>query len=294
MIDDAAACSSTAHADDDTADRSDRLSMLFSGAMLVARTAQQLGRMDLAQTALERAHLLGQHRFGRHLRVHWRMLGLAHLRGDGREVAGQWLRLALVPIGHLTRRLPSGNVGTTRMGPMETAPLPLDLSSLVPQRDLHMPLPVWFALAFLVAIADQATKAMVADKLPLGAQLTITPFFNLVHAYNRGAAFGVLADAGGVIAALLVLIGVLASVWLAREVVVSGGRRHETAGFALILGGAIGNTWDRVRRGAVTDFLDFHWYQSHWPAFNLADVAINVGVLILLVEWVRRLRASRL
>ena len=95
-------------------------------------------------------------------------------------------------------------------------------------------------------------------------------------------------DAGGEI--LLVLIGVLASLWLVKELATNNGGDYGNAGFALILGGAIGNTWDRVRRGAVTDFLDFHWYDSHWPAFNLADVALNLGVLLLLVELLRRRR----
>lgn len=270
--------------------RAAAVEVLFNAALVQATTARLFGRLDLAAASLERAHLLGQHRTSWHLRTHWRMLGLAHLSSNGREIAGQWLRLALVPFGHFTGRLPSGNVGTTRMGPMETALVPTDIAAVIPRRETRTPLRLWLALAALVVILDQGTKAQVIDALPLGAQVAITPFFNLVHAYNRGAAFGILANSGGLIAPLLVLIGVLASLWLVKELATNNGGDYGNAGFALILGGAIGNTWDRVRRGAVTDFLDFHWYDSHWPAFNLADVALNLGVLLLLVELLRRRR----
>jgi len=270
--------------------RSAAVEIHFNAALVQATTARLFGRPDLAIAYLERAHLLAQHRFSWHFRTHWRLLGLAHVSSNGREIAGQWFRLTLVPLGHFAGHLPSGNVGTTRMGPFETAPLPADIAALVPGMEPRTPLRLWLALALLVVILDQGTKALIVHALPLGAKLAITPFFNLVHAYNRGAAFGMLANAGGFIAPLLVLIGVLVSLWLVKEMATNHGRGHENAGFALILGGAIGNTWDRVRRGAVTDFLDFHWYQSHWPAFNLADVALNLGVLLLIVELFRRRR----
>jgi signal peptidase II len=104
----------------------------------------------------------------------------------------------------------------------------------------------------------------------------LTSFFNLVHVLNPGAAFSFLASAGGWQRYFFLAIAVLACGWLV--VILSRPRSTtETVGFALILGGAFSNALDRALRGPVVDYFDFHWNDLHWPAFNIADIAICVG-----------------
>jgi signal peptidase II len=114
----------------------------------------------------------------------------------------------------------------------------------------------------------------------------MSSFFNLVHYRNQGAAFGFLSDAGGWQRHLLVVVALGVSVWLTQIL-----RRRlppiEALGYSLVLGGALGNMLDRVLRGSVVDYLDFHWRSSHWPAFNLADVAITLGVICILGSALR-------
>ncbi|WP_159330328.1 signal peptidase II, partial [Klebsiella pneumoniae] len=109
-----------------------------------------------------------------------------------------------------------------------------------------------------------------------GEQVEITPFFNLVHVLNPGAAFSFLANAGGWQRYFFITLGLAVSAWLGR-MLCQQRPRLEAMGYSLILGGALGNVADRVLRGQVVDFLDFHWRLAHWPAFNLADVAITIG-----------------
>ena len=142
----------------------------------------------------------------------------------------------------------------------------------------------WFSAAVAVLVLDQATKAMVAAFLRHGDALALTPFFNLVLVTNKGAAFSLFASASGwqtpfFIGVALIAVGVVG--WmLVRE----RGKRLLCAGLALILGGALGNLWDRLALGHVIDFLDFHLWGRHWPAFNVADSAITVGAAILILE----------
>jgi signal peptidase II len=144
----------------------------------------------------------------------------------------------------------------------------------------------WLALAAAVAAADLATKHVVESVLRPGEVREITSFFNLVLAYNRGAAFSFLSDASGwqryvFIATTLAAIAVIL-VLLARPL-----KRWLAFGLALILGGAIGNLWNRVALGSVVDFLDFYAAGYHWPAFNLADSAITVGAALLILDALR-------
>jgi len=142
----------------------------------------------------------------------------------------------------------------------------------------------WLALAALVVVADQASKYAVIAGLRPGEFRELTGFFNLVLAYNRGAAFSFLSDAGGWQRALF--IGVAA---VAVAVIVMLLLRHPQeqlfcAGLGLILGGALGNVCDRVVLGHVVDFLDFHAFGWHFWAFNLADSAITAGAGLLILD----------
>ena len=150
----------------------------------------------------------------------------------------------------------------------------------------------WLALAALVVVADQASKYAVTASLRPGEFREVTGFFNLVLAYNRGAAFSFLSDAGGWQRALF--IGVAA---VAVAVIVTLLLRHPQekvfcAGLGFILGGALGNVCDRVVLGHVVDFLDFHAFGWHFWAFNLADSAITVGAGLLILDGLRSTGAA--
>ena len=142
----------------------------------------------------------------------------------------------------------------------------------------------WFALAAALVLADQLTKALVLGRFALGERLEITAFFNMVLVYNKGAAFSFLSDAAGWQTPLLIVFAIVAIGIVGTLLVRSPGRRLFCSGLALILGGALGNLIDRFRFGQVVDFLDFHAAGYHWPAFNVADSAITVGALLLILE----------
>lgn len=134
----------------------------------------------------------------------------------------------------------------------------------------------WHLCALLVFAFDQAIKSLVHLNTPVGWTYPVTGFFNLVHVLNPGAAFSFLADAGGWQRWFFLAIAVAASAWLAWTL--SKPREPaEALSFSLILGGALGNALDRAIRGQVIDYLDFHVGAWHWPAFNLADIAIVGG-----------------
>lgn len=140
---------------------------------------------------------------------------------------------------------------------------------------------IWWSLGGAVALADFATKQLVRMSMPLGDQIPLAGFFNLVHASNAGAAFNILAGAGGWQRYFFTVVAVIISAWLVW-MLSSALTCIEALAYSLILGGAIGNAADRIMYGVVTDFLDFHWRNWHWPAFNLADVAICVGAVALM------------
>jgi signal peptidase II len=143
----------------------------------------------------------------------------------------------------------------------------------------------WLWVSLVVVVVDQATKLLASSLLGLYEPVAVLPFLNLMLAHNPGAAFSFLADAGGwqrwfFIGIALVVSGILAE-WLRRL------PHHEKGvaiSLALVLGGAIGNVIDRITHGYVVDFIDFHYAGWHWPAFNVADAAITIGVVILLVD----------
>ena len=142
----------------------------------------------------------------------------------------------------------------------------------------------WLALAVLIVLLDQATKLLVLARFAHGESLPVTPFFNLVLVYNKGAAFSFLAGAQGWQTPLLIgiAIGAIAIVsWMLWR---NPARLMLDIGLTLILGGAIGNLIDRVAYGQVVDFLLFHVYGWSYPAFNVADSAITVGAALLIIE----------
>ena len=142
----------------------------------------------------------------------------------------------------------------------------------------------WFALAAAWVLADQVTKWVVLSNFAYGERREVTSFFNLVLVYNKGAAFSMFADAGGWQTPLLVAFALVAAGIVGYLIVRNPGKRMLCFGLALILGGALGNLIDRLRFGHVVDFLDFHALGWHWPAFNVADSAICVGAVILILE----------
>lgn len=149
----------------------------------------------------------------------------------------------------------------------------------------------WWGLAAAALVADLATKELVRSRLVEGESLPLAPFFNLVSARNSGAAFSFLADAGGWQRWFFVVLAFVVSAVLAW--LLSTGRdRVEAFAYAMILGGAVGNAIDRFVFGSVTDFLDFHMSGWHWPAFNVADIAICVGAACLVASSFHRSRVS--
>lgn len=142
----------------------------------------------------------------------------------------------------------------------------------------------WLVLALLVVALDQFSKLMVVASFAYGEGLIITSFFNLVHVLNHGAAFSFLAGAGGWQRWFFTILAVVISVWLIVMIRRHQAERLQPLAFALVLGGAIGNVIDRVRIGAVIDYLDFHAAGVHFPAFNLADSAITLGVILMLLH----------
>ncbi len=148
-------------------------------------------------------------------------------------------------------------------------------------------------LALLVAVLDQISKWWIlADAMDPPRVVAVTPFFNLVLVWNRGVSFGILNQGSDwvpwLLSALAAAICVGLLMWL---------RRAEgiwlAAALGLIIGGALGNLVDRLRFGAVVDFLDVHAGGYHWPAFNVADAAITVGVGILLIDALIAPRGER-
>lgn len=145
----------------------------------------------------------------------------------------------------------------------------------------------WLALAALVALLDQASKAALAASFRLGEIRALTGFFNLVFVVNRGAAFSFLSDAAGWQRGFFIGIAMIAVAVIVALLARHHGERLLCAGLALILGGALGNLWDRVVLGHVVDFLDFHAFGWHFWAFNLADSAITLGAALLILDGFR-------
>ena len=146
----------------------------------------------------------------------------------------------------------------------------------------------WLFISAIIVVADQLSKAWITARYQLFDSEAITSFFNLVLVMNSGAAFSFLAGAGGWQKWFFVVLAISVCTWLIFMLRQSTTERLLSSALALILGGAIGNLIDRLRFDAVVDFLDFHYAGHHFPAFNVADSAISVGVALLLLHEFRR------
>jgi len=149
---------------------------------------------------------------------------------------------------------------------------------------------LWVAFAAVVVVLDQLSKQLMLHWLDDGASVRVTEFFSLVLLYNRGAAFSFLAEHSGWQRWFFVILAVVICSWLLRLTWQHQRERLQPFAFALIIGGAIGNVIDRLIHGAVVDFLYFHVGRHGWPAFNLADSAITLGVGLMLWAQLRDAR----
>ncbi|ROH87185.1 lipoprotein signal peptidase [Pseudomethylobacillus aquaticus] len=145
----------------------------------------------------------------------------------------------------------------------------------------------WLLLSSLVIALDLYTKHLVLQAFAYGDHLTITSYFDLVRFHNEGAAFSFLADAGGWQKHFFSAVAMIASAVMIYLLYKSPAQKLYALGLSLVLAGALGNLYDRVTLGYVVDFLFFHYEDYYWPAFNVADSAICVGVALLLIDSFR-------
>lgn len=142
----------------------------------------------------------------------------------------------------------------------------------------------WICLSLLIVALDQISKYFILNLNP-EQPIAITSFFNLTLLFNRGAAFSFLSSASGwqniFFAVIAILVSLIVVRWLYQ---ITENRISLKLSLSLILGGALGNLIDRIIRGNVIDFLDFYYQNWHWPAFNLADSAIVIGILLMLID----------
>ncbi len=140
----------------------------------------------------------------------------------------------------------------------------------------------WLALSVAVIAADQLSKAWLVSTLAHGQSITMSSFFDLVFVMNSGAAFSFLSTASGWQRWFFVLLALGISAWIVVMIKRHALERLLPLALALVLGGALGNVIDRLVYGAVVDFLSFHLGRLYWPAFNVADSAISIGVVLML------------
>jgi signal peptidase II len=146
----------------------------------------------------------------------------------------------------------------------------------------------------IVLILDQASKFYIDSRFRLYESVTVIEnFFNIVHVRNQGAAFGFLSDSPFRLPFFITvaLVAAGAIIWYMHHL--RADQRLLQFALSLVFAGAIGNLIDRIRLGEVIDFIDVHWYQYHWPAFNVADSAITVGVTLLLIDMWREERQAK-
>ncbi len=145
---------------------------------------------------------------------------------------------------------------------------------------------VWLWVSVLILVLDQGAKITVVAHIPYAQPYFVFPFLNLYLQYNSGAAFSILNNAGGWQVILFSIISIIMSlvilVWLIKT---PRSDRLQALALSLILGGALGNLIDRLCCGYVIDFFDFHWGHWHFATFNVADLAITLGVCFLIIRW---------
>ena len=151
----------------------------------------------------------------------------------------------------------------------------------------------WLGLALVLFILDQFTKTLILGYYKYGDATYVTSFFNIVRAHNTGAAFSFLADHSGWQRWLFTGIGIVAAIFIVWMLKSHPGQKLFSFAMACILGGAVGNVIDRMMHGYVVDFLDFHVAGRHFPAFNIADSAITIGAICLILDELRRVRRGK-
>jgi signal peptidase II len=151
----------------------------------------------------------------------------------------------------------------------------------------------WLGLALLLLIADQFTKVLILGYYRLGDATYVTSFFNVVRVHNTGAAFSFLSSASGWQRWFFTGIGIAAALFIVWMLKSHAGQKLFSFAMACILGGAVGNVVDRSLHGYVVDFLDFHYANWHFPAFNIADSAISVGAVCLILDELLRVRRAK-
>ncbi len=143
---------------------------------------------------------------------------------------------------------------------------------------------LWLVLAVALLVLDQATKSLASGALRYGEQVFVTPYFNWTMLHNTGAAFSFLSDAGGwqngFFCGVALLISTAIIYWLYRA---PPAAHWQNLALTLVLGGALGNLYDRLTLGYVIDFIQLHYQGYYWPAFNVADAGITVGAVILVL-----------
>ncbi len=148
----------------------------------------------------------------------------------------------------------------------------------------------WLWLALLIFVADIGIKLVVMNSMGYGWEnrIEVLPFFNLLYVHNYGAAFSFLSDQAGwqrwFFTAIAFGVTALLSLWMRK---LPASEKWNNIAYALIIGGAVGNVFDRVVHGFVVDYLDFFWGNYHWPAFNLADSAICIGAAMIIFDGFR-------
>ncbi|MHA2939566.1 signal peptidase II [Vibrio sp. RC27] len=148
----------------------------------------------------------------------------------------------------------------------------------------------WLWLALLIFIADIGIKLLVMDKMGYGwaNRIEVTSFFNLLYVHNHGAAFSFLSDQGGwqrwLFSSIAFFVVAMLMFWMGKQ---SSAEKWSNCAYALVIGGAVGNVFDRIVHGFVVDYLDFYWGSYHFAAFNLADSAICIGAGMLILDGFR-------
>jgi len=164
----------------------------------------------------------------------------------------------------------------------------------VPNRPPASPsLALWLGIALIVIVLDQFTKTLILGDFQLGDSRRVTSFFNVVRVHNTGAAFSFLAGAAGWQRWFFITLGVAAAgfiVWMLRS---HPAQKLFCFAVTMIMGGALGNVIDRLLHGYVVDFIQVHGGGWYFPSFNLADSAITLGALLLIVDEIRRVRRGR-
>jgi len=155
-------------------------------------------------------------------------------------------------------------------------------------RTQELPVALYYVLALLLLVLDLWTKSLASEYLNYAEPVVLTSYFNLTLLHNTGAAFSFLSSAGGwqhwLFGGIASIISVVLVVWLYRAPASAVLLKFS---LALILAGALGNLWDRVTLGYVVDFIQWHYKGYYWPAFNIADAAISVGAVAMVIDSFR-------